>query len=115
MTPGAPGRTRAVLVYSVARVAVLVAVFGLLYLVGLRGPLLVLVALLGSGAVSYVLLAPQRVTMARALGGRPRRARRRFADRIAASAAAEDAYVDSLEAARPDRAATNRTDRDQGD
>lgn len=103
-------RLRAVAVYSAARLLVLVAVAAALYLAGLRGALLVFVALLGSGLVSYVLLAPQRAAMAVALdrGGARRRPRRGLSARIAASASAEDAYLDSLPDGPPDVTGTNR-------
>lgn len=96
---------RAVLGYSLARLLVFVVVTAALYLAGLRGVLLVLVAVVGSGLVSYILLAPQRAAMGAAVQrglSRRRSARRDGAPRglrarIAASAAAEDAYVDALE------------------
>ncbi|MGI8697950.1 MAG: DUF4229 domain-containing protein [Mycobacteriales bacterium] len=116
MTTRAPaGRRRAVLVYSIARMGVLLGVFAVLFVVGLRGTLLVVAGALGSGLVSYVLLAPQRTAMAVALAAEPRRPRRRLRNRIAASAAAEDAYLDSLEPTPPDRAGPNRTQSGQGD
>lgn len=102
----------AVAVYSAARLVVFVAVAAALYLAGLRNALLVLVALLGSGLVSYVLLAPQRAAMAAVLSRgrrRPRRPRGSLSARIAASAAAEDAHLDSLAERPPDVTGTNRT------
>jgi len=90
---------RAVAVYSLARLLVLVGVGAALYLAGLRGLILLLAAVLGSGLVSYVLLAPQRAAMGAALERRLRRSRGLSA-RIAASAAAEDAQLDALEAQR---------------
>lgn len=114
-TRAVTGRRRAVLVYSVARMGVLLGVFAVLYVVGLRGTLLVAAGALGSGLVSYVVLARQRTAMAISLAAGPRRPRRRFRDRIAASAAAEDAYVDSLQSAQPDRTTPNRTEPHQRD
>lgn len=99
---------RAIAVYSVARLLVLVAVAAALYLAGLRGALLVFVAVLGSGLVSLVLLAPQRAAMATALNrGKGRRPGRGLSGRIAASASAEDAYVDSITDPQPGGTGTN--------
>lgn len=112
MTRGAPaGSARAVAGYSIARLLVFLGVAGLLFLSGLRGALLVLAALLGSGLVSYVLLAPQRAAMAIALERALARRPRGFSARIAASAAAEDAYADALEERRrADLTPTDRSD-----
>jgi uncharacterized protein (DUF58 family) len=52
---------RPFLVYTAARAALLVAVALLLYVIGLRGFLLVLFALVLSLPLSYVLLARQRI------------------------------------------------------
>jgi predicted permease len=51
---------KAFLIYTAARLLVLFAVAGLLYLLGLRGFLLAMVALLVSLPVSYLLLRRQR-------------------------------------------------------
>lgn len=98
MTAGRGGAGRTVAAYSVARLLVLLGVTAVLYLVGLRGGLLVLVALLGSGLVSYVLLAPQRARMSAAIERSSRRRPRGLSARIAAAEATEDAYADALEA-----------------
>ncbi len=97
MTGGRSSSSRAVAAYSFARVLVFLGVLAVLYLVGLRGGLLVLVALLGSGLVSYVVLAPQRARMSAALEPALRRRPRGLSARIAAAAAAEDAYADAQE------------------
>lgn len=115
MTAGRTSGTRAIATYSLARVGVLAAVAAALYLAGLRGTLLVLVALVGSGLVSYVLLAPQRAAMATALDRGDRRRRRTLSARIAASAAAEDAYADSREGPPHDVTGTKRDGRSQED
>ncbi len=105
-----PGTIRAVAVYSAARLLVYVAVAAALYLAGLRGVLLVLVALLGSGLVSFVLLAPQRAAVAVLLErGARRRTRRRLSERIAASTDAEDACLDAWTDGPPDVTGTKRT------
>ncbi len=75
-----------VLVYTAARLALFAVVVGLLYLVGLRSYLLLVVALLVSGAVSLVLLNHQRDAMSSSVSG----AFRRINDKIDASTRAED-------------------------
>ena len=65
---------------------VIVAAAGLIYLAGARGALLLVLALLASGAASYILLSRQREAMAGALFSRVRSLRAR----IDAGAKAED-------------------------
>lgn len=92
---------RAVAVYTVARAVVFGGVLVVLALVGLRGLPLLLAALVASGILSYVLLAPQRIAVARTVQSRVARPRRsRLRDRIAAADAREDAYVDAVEEER---------------
>jgi hypothetical protein len=55
---------RATLAYTTARILLFVAATGLIYLVGARGLLLLGLALLVSGAASYILLTRQREAMA---------------------------------------------------
>jgi len=61
---------RATLAYTAARIVLLVAVFGVLYLIGARGWLLLALALLVSGVASLVLLSPQRDAMSGAITSR---------------------------------------------
>jgi len=61
---------RATLAYTTARILLFVAATGLIYLAGARGLLLLGLALLVSGAVSYILLSRQRDAMAGALSRR---------------------------------------------
>jgi Mn2+/Fe2+ NRAMP family transporter len=77
---------RATFAYTTARILLFVAATGLIYLVGARGLLLLALALLASGAVSYVLLSRQRDAMAGALVNRFRS----FRERIDDGAKAED-------------------------
>ncbi len=77
---------RATIAYTTARILLFIAAAGLLYLAGARGILLLALALLASGAASYVLLSRQRDAMAGALTGRLRNLRAR----IDAGAKAED-------------------------
>lgn len=77
---------RATLAYTTARILLFVAATGLIYLAGARGLLLLALALLVSGAASYVLLSRQRDRMAGALVGRVRN----FRARLDAGTRAED-------------------------
>ncbi len=91
---------RIVLGYTVARLLLLVAVFAVLYAVGLRGLPLIALAVLGSGVVSYVALAPQRIAMAQLVESRygpprPNVLKRR----IEGAQAREDAVLDAQERA----------------
>jgi Protein of unknown function (DUF4229) len=61
---------RATLAYTTARILLFVAATGLIYLAGARGLLLLGLALLVSGALSYILLSRQRDAMAGALSRR---------------------------------------------
>jgi Mn2+/Fe2+ NRAMP family transporter len=77
---------RATVAYTTARILLFVAATGLLYLVGARGLLLLGLALLVSGAASYILLSRQRDAMAGALGRRLGS----FRDRLDTGASVED-------------------------
>ncbi len=77
---------RATVAYTTARILLFVAATGLLYLFGARGLLLLGLALLVSGAASYILLSRQRDAMAGALSRRLGS----FRDRIDAGARVED-------------------------
>ena len=84
---------RTALTYTLSRLLLFVAVLLLLDLAGARGLLLIALALLISGLLSYVLLSRQRDVMAgslgRRLGGRTRRAGS-FRARLDEGARAED-------------------------
>jgi len=69
---------RATLAYSTARILLFVAATGLIYLAGARGLLLLGLALVLSGVVSYVLLSRQRDAMSGALASRLRAFRARI-------------------------------------
>ncbi|HLV74983.1 uncharacterized protein DUF4229 [Actinomadura hallensis] len=58
---------RSVILYTLARFAIFAATAGVLALLGARGFLLLLMAVLISGVVSYVLLAAQRDRMSAAV------------------------------------------------
>jgi Mn2+/Fe2+ NRAMP family transporter len=77
---------RATIAYTAARIVLFVAATALLYLVGARGLLLLGLALLVSGAASYVLLSRQRDAMAGSLSRRLGS----FRSRLDAGAKAED-------------------------
>ena len=61
---------RATIAYTTARILLFVAAAGLIYLAGARGLLLLGLALLVSGAASYILLTRPRDAMAGALSRR---------------------------------------------
>jgi hypothetical protein len=81
---------RNVMFYTVSRVLLFVVVLLLLDLAGARGLLLIALALLISGLLSYVLLSRQRDSMAGSLTGRLTRRTGGFRDRLNQGAAAED-------------------------
>jgi hypothetical protein len=61
---------RATIAYTAARILLFGAALGLIYLAGARGLLLFALALLVSGAASYVLLSRMRDMMAGSIGRR---------------------------------------------
>jgi hypothetical protein len=77
---------RSALAYTSARILLFVAAMGVLYVVGARGLLLIALALLVSGIVSFVVLSKQRDAMSAAFTGRIRG----FRSRLDAGARAED-------------------------
>jgi len=84
---------RSALAYTSARLLLFVAALVLLYLAGARGLLLVAIALLASGIISFVVLSRQRDAMSASLSARLRGARTRvseFGGRIDEGARAED-------------------------
>ena len=84
---------RAALAYTSARILLLVIAVILLYLAGARGLLLLALAFVVSGVVSFVLLSRQRDVMSSALMARIRKRRQRaagFRARIEEGAQAED-------------------------
>lgn len=88
--PTSPGR--AFLLYNAGRLGLLLLFGGILWLAGFRGLVLLLFALLFSGAASWFLLGRQRVAVSQALAAQVRQRR----DRMAARTAAEDAAADLL-------------------
>jgi Mn2+/Fe2+ NRAMP family transporter len=77
---------RSTLAYTSARILLFVVATGLLYLAGALGLLLLALALLVSGIVSFVVLSRQRDAMSAALTGRIHG----FRSRLEAGAKAED-------------------------
>jgi hypothetical protein len=61
---------RSTIAYTTARILIFVAVTGLLYLAGAQGLLLLGLALLVSGIISYVVLSRQRGAMSAAITSR---------------------------------------------
>lgn len=72
--------------YSLSRITLFVVALWVLYFLGARGLLLIALAALASGLISYVVLSRQRDAMSAAVSARVRR----MQERIDASAAAED-------------------------
>ncbi len=84
---------RTTLAYSSARILLLVASLGLLYLAGARGWMLLVLAFAVSALASYVLLSRQRDVMSAALSRRVTKTTRKAAEfraRLDEGAAAED-------------------------
>ena len=77
---------RATFSYSFARILLFVVALGLLYWAGARGPLLVGLALVISGIVSFVVLSRLRDSMSGAITSRISR----FRDRLDEGSRAED-------------------------
>ncbi len=77
-------RPSPVLVYSTSRILLFVATTGVFWLVGFRGLLLLAVALLVSGLLSFVLLSGQRDAMSAAVVQTGSRLKRRLDDRTTA-------------------------------
>ncbi len=59
----------AFLSYTLARLGLLVLALGLGYVAGLRGPLLLVLAFLGSGVISFFMLNKQRSNMGGKVAG----------------------------------------------
>jgi hypothetical protein len=77
---------RSVLIYSLSRLALFAATTGVLFLVGARGFLLLGLAILISGVISFVLLSRQRDAVSNSVTERAGRIR----DNLAEGAARED-------------------------
>ncbi|HUJ05543.1 MAG TPA: DUF4229 domain-containing protein [Streptosporangiaceae bacterium] len=77
---------RATLSYTALRLGLFVVAFGLLYLAGARSILLLALAILISGVVSYFVLSPQRNAMSGAITQRVTG----FRERLDAATRAED-------------------------
>jgi hypothetical protein len=71
---------RAVLIYSLSRLALFAATAGVLFLVGARGFLLLALAILISGVVSFVLLSRQRDAVSSSVTERAGRMRQNLAE-----------------------------------
>ena len=80
---------RAVLLYTLSRLLLFAATFGVLYLLGARGFLAIALAVLISGLIAFVLLSRQRDALSGAVTGMVRHTRD-FGKRLDDGAAAED-------------------------
>jgi hypothetical protein len=76
--------------YTLSRIVLFVVALWVLYLLGARGLLLVALAALASGLISFVVLSRQRDAMSAAVSDRVRRMK----ERMDASTAAEDVDED---------------------
>jgi hypothetical protein len=81
-----------VLRYTASRVLMFIVVATVLALLGARGLLLVALALVVSGLLSFVLLSSQRDAMSAAVVGSSRRLRRRMDARASREDEADDAW-----------------------
>jgi Mn2+/Fe2+ NRAMP family transporter len=84
---------RAAVAYTSARIVLFIAALAVLYLIGARGLILLALALLASGLVSYVVLSRARDRMSASLSGRLGGMRSRvkeFGQRLDEGAQAED-------------------------
>ena len=84
---------RAAVAYTSARIVLFIAALAVLYLIGARGLILLALALLVSGLVSYVVLSRARDRMSASLSGRLGGMRSRvkeFGQRLDEGAQAED-------------------------
>jgi TctA family transporter len=77
---------RQVMIYTAARIALFLATFGILWLLGAKSWLGALLALLISGIVSYVVLSRQRDAVSSSVNEKAKR----MSERIAEGAARED-------------------------
>jgi hypothetical protein len=82
--------------YTLARFGIFIVTGGFLLLVGVRGLLVPLIALIISGLLSYTLLSKQRDAVSIALNESIARRRARHHERVTR----EDAYDDAQRAAR---------------
>ncbi len=79
------------LVYTSARIGIFAVTLGVLYAVGMRQVLLLLVAVVVSGLLSFLLLSRQRDAMSHAVVERGTGLRQRMRERTEAEDAADDA------------------------
>lgn len=92
--------------YTALRALIFVVVAALLWIVGLRGYVLLLVALLASGLVSLFALNRSRDALSAAMVNRHRRFKQRRAERTAA----EDAWNDEVRRSAEQRRSDERPD-----
>jgi hypothetical protein len=90
--PGQVSPSKALLAYNALRGLLLVSCLGIGYLAGLRGLLLIVVALAVSGLASWFLLKNQRIKMGMAVEQAVARGRGVMAERTAK----EDEYADAV-------------------
>jgi hypothetical protein len=91
-TEATPRFWRSFLIYSGSRLGLFAGVAGLFYGIGVRGPIVLLIAIALSGGLSYFLLNGQRTALALAVEARIERRR----SAASARASREDAIADQL-------------------
>ncbi|HVS68820.1 MAG TPA: DUF4229 domain-containing protein [Mycobacteriales bacterium] len=87
-----PSGARAVLIYNLLRLSLLVLCALIAYVIGLRGIWLVAAAFLASGVISWFALKNQRINMGAAIERTVERGRAKAAERTAV----EDEYADKV-------------------
>lgn len=88
-----PSKGHPFLIYSLARIALLLICAGIFYLLGFRDILLILLAFLVSGVISFIVLNRQRDEMGNRIGGYFSRMNKRIDD----STSSEDDPTDSVD------------------
>jgi hypothetical protein len=101
--------------YTSARIALFAVTVAVLALLGMRGLLLLLVAVVVSGLLSYVLLSRQRDAMSASVVRRSETMRQRMRERTEAEDAADDAARAERERALGDEGAEGPTGPVAGD
>ena len=91
---------RPFLIYTGSRVGVFAVLLGLLYGIGVRGLIVVFIALVLSGVMSYFVLDKQRAAFAAAVEARVERRRAASAARTAREDEIADRLIEAEEAAR---------------
>ncbi|WP_017557994.1 DUF4229 domain-containing protein [Nocardiopsis baichengensis] len=106
---------RSVLAYTAARLLLFGVAFGLLYLLGARGALALILAALVSGLVSYIVLSRQRDAVSERITARTDRMSRRLEEGAAHEDAAQAAGAAPRPAPSPKAAGSGRAGAEDAD